>query len=181
MISKEQKISDRLSLIAPVAERDAPLSIAWMNGESGQETQQRMGIPNKDVHNHTIEEEKNLIQHFIDTDEEIVWMIRYDETIIGAVEVKLQGTQYEKAPTISIMIGDLKRRGMGLGTEVMREILDYLHDEKSYNKVYARYLVSNIASQKMNERLGFHLEGDPYRDEDGLQWQNVKYEWANND
>jgi len=33
----------------------------------------------------------------------------------------------------------------------------------------------------MNEKLGFVLNGASYVDDDGLEWQNVKYEKKTND
>jgi RimJ/RimL family protein N-acetyltransferase len=178
MIARDLKVSNELSLIAPNVDRDAILSLNWMNGESGHETQRLMGIAPQDIQDHTLDQEQKLIESFIDTDEEIVWMIRYHEKIIGAVEVRLHATDHEKAPTISIMIGDPGYRGKEIGREVMKAVVDYLHNEKSYNEVYARYLTSNAASRKMNEHLGFKLDEKSYIDEDGLEWQNVKYEWT---
>ena len=57
----------------------------------------------------------------------------------------------------------------------------YLIQEKGHEAVYTRYVRSNNASRKMNEKLGFALNGASYVDVDGLEWQNVKYEKKTND
>lgn len=175
MIGPEQIISDDLRLIAPHVERDAPLGVGWMSGESGQATQNLMGIAPKEIHDHSLKEEQELVQYFIDTDEELVWMIEYRGRVIGAVEIGLKIPKEENGPSISIMIGEVTARGRGIGKKVMNMAMDYLQ-RSGYKEVNARYLLENSASKAMNAGLGFIKSGEPYVDEDGLKWQNIKKE-----
>lgn len=173
MIGPEQIISDDLRLIAPHVERDAPLGVGWMSGESGQATQNLMGIAPREIHDHNLKEEQELVQYFTDTDEELVWMIEYKGKVIGAVGIGLKIPKEENGPSISIMIGDAASRGQGIGKKVMNMAMDYLQ-RSSYKEVNARYLLDNTASKVMNLGLGFIKKGEPYVDEDGLVWQNIR-------
>lgn len=175
MIASEQVISDELRLVPPNVERDAPLGVKWMSGKSGRETQRLMGIAPEQIHDHDIAEEQKLVQYFIDTDEELVWMIEYNQKVIGAVEIGLKIPKEESGPSVSIMIGDITSRGQGIGKKVMNVVMDYLR-RNGYKEVYARYLLDNTASKAMNLGLGFVKNGEPYVDEDGLVWQNIKKE-----
>lgn len=173
MIGLEQIISDDLRLIAPNVERDALLGVEWMSGESGLATQSLMGIAPKEIHDHDIAEEQKLVQYFIETDEELVWMIEYKQKVIGAVEIGLKIPKEENGPSISIMIGDVASRGRGIGKKVMNAMMSYLR-RSGYKEVNARYLLDNTASKVMNLGLGFIKKGEPYVDEDGLVWQNIR-------
>lgn len=175
MIAPEQFISDDLRLISPNVERDAPLGVGWMSGASGRATQGLMGVAPKDIHDHDINEERELVRYFIDTDEELVWMIEHDKRVIGAVEIGLKIPKEENGPSISIMIGDVAARGKGIGKKVMNGAMDYLR-HSGYKEVRARYLLDNAVSKAMNLGLGFIKTGDPYVDDDGLMWQNIKKE-----
>lgn len=172
MIAPDITISNTLRLIAPNVERDAPRGVQWMHGPDGHETQRLMGIPPQDIHNHTLEEEQELIASFVHGDDELVWMIESDGRVVGVVEVGMNIPPEEHGPSLSIMIGDVSARGKGIGSQAMSAVLHYLQ-EQGYGEVTARYLVSNSASAKMNEALGFVRVGGAYVDEDGLEWQNV--------
>ena len=176
MVGPELQISSELRLIAPSVERDAVVSVKWRSGEDGRNTQASMGIPAKDISRPTLDDERTLIRNFIDTKDEIVWMIECDEQIVGAVEVHLVGNAEIQSPNVSIMIGETRYRGKGIGRKVMRTVIQFLISNERYTKIYARYLVANVASEKMNRQVGFRLDGPSYIDENGLEWQNVIYD-----
>ncbi len=175
MIQPKLEIDSSLKLVAPDV-KHAAITMKWRSGEQGRITQALMGVAPGSIREPTLEEEQKLIQHFIDTPDEIVWMIKYDEKIVGAVEVHLNKYAEIKSPNISIMIGGAAYRGKGIGVKTMQTVLAYLTSHEGYSSVYARYLVTNIASEKLNRRVGFKPLGEPYIDEDGLEWQNVKYD-----
>lgn len=167
------EINANLRLISPDVDRDVTNGLRWMNGEIGRKTQRHMGVAPNDVHDHTSSEEQNLVDNFIKTNDELVWMIQYHGQVVGVVEVGLKIPQSQNGPSISIMIGDIEARGKGLGSLVMSVVINYLR-ELGYEEVNARYLTKNRVSEQMNAKLDFSIDGATYVDEDGLEWQNVK-------
>lgn len=164
---------DDITLISPDVDRDAPIATRWMAGEDGRQTQQSMGIPPQDIHEHTLAESRKLFEDFVSTQDEIVWMIQYKGEVGGIVEVSTKIAPEEHGPSLSIMIGDVSMRGKGIGTRVMRRVIEYLFAE-GYPEVNARYLVDNDASRAMNASVGMREVGQAYVDDDGLEWQNVR-------
>ncbi|MCM1141800.1 MAG: GNAT family N-acetyltransferase [Muribaculum sp.] len=62
-----------------------------------------------------------------------------------------------KAETYIFVDPDLK--GKGIGTEVKRKVIEYGFGQLDLFKLYFVTKESNLASQKMNEKLGYRLEG----------------------
>lgn len=173
MIAPDLDCGNDLMLINPNVDRDAPIATKWMQGSVGQQTQRSMGIPPQDIHEHTLAESRDLFEDFISTQDEIVWAIQYKGRISGVVEVGMNIAPEEQGPSLSIMIGDVSMRGKGIGSRVMRRVIEYLFAE-GYSEVNARYLINNDASRAMNKSVGMQETGRPYIDEDGLEWQNVR-------
>jgi RimJ/RimL family protein N-acetyltransferase len=101
-------------------------------------------------------------------------MIAKDERIVGSVWADLEPTEYLKAPSMHIMIGDPTARGQGAGGQAFRTVADYLVQECHESVIYIRHLLDNIGSAKLAEACGFREDGEPYEDADGLRWQNMK-------
>ena len=175
MIRPDIQITKTIALVAPNVDRDSENGVRWMSGSVGHKTQELMGIASSDIHDHTIEEEQKLIQRFIDTDDEIVWMVEVDDNVIGVIEVGLKISPQENGPSLSVMIGDPDFRGKGIGKKAMVAVIDYLASQ-GYSEVNARHISSNHASRAMNTSIGFINVGDEYVDEDGIRWQNVRKE-----
>jgi RimJ/RimL family protein N-acetyltransferase len=159
-------------LVEPDVERDAPLGLQWLAGEAGRETLRLMGVTNATNHPPTLEQERQRIQDFIDKSDQLNWMIAKDERIIGSVWADLEPTEYLKAPSLHIMIGDPTARGQGAGSQAFRTVAKYLADERHESAIYTRHLLGNIGSAKLAATSGFHEDGAPYEDADGLHWQN---------
>lgn len=164
---------ESIRLIEPNIERDAPLSVDWLEGEQGRETLAAMGVPEKDIHEPTLEGEEERIRELIESTHHVAWMIEFDGDVVGVVEIELEPTDYIDAPAISVMIGDPWARGRGIATASLRSAIDWLHAEYENIFVYARYRVSNEASAQMLLKVGFEEDGTTYTDSDGLVWQNV--------
>lgn len=56
-------------------------------------------------------------------------------------------------------IGDLSYQGKGIGYEIRKIMLDYAFLELNLNKVYAYVWKENTPMIKLNEKVGFEIEG----------------------
>lgn len=174
MIAPELITSDEsIRLIEPDIERDAPLGVEWLSGENGRESLRLMGLPDSKIHPPTLQEEQERVQSFIDNNDELVWMIEVDGDVVGAVEVKLNDTEFLPAPALVIFIGDRSVRKMGVATIVLRAVIGWLIQEQEVDIIFARYRTFNAASAQLFLKLDFEEDGPPYTDKDGLHWQNV--------
>jgi RimJ/RimL family protein N-acetyltransferase len=162
-----------LVLVMPSVVRDAPIAVGWLAGDSGRETLRLMG--NTEDHNKpsTLGEEQERIRDFITDTEHATWTMLYRRKPVGVVWVDFNATKYLLAPSVHIMIGDPSVRGQGIGGAAIMCVIGLFKDEGRYKKIHSRYLTSNQGSMKLLVKLGFSHDGDTYKDEDGLEWQNV--------
>ncbi len=168
-----QTMSPDITLVQPDVERDAPIAVKWLEGDIGRNTLKLMG--NDDDHNKpsTLEEERERIQGFLDSDDQLTWMIRLQDNIVGAVWVDLHESEYLPAPSVHIMIGDPDARGHGVGSNTISSVIDYMKQTGEYNTLYSRHLTINERAAGLLEEVGFTILGEPYTDQSGLSWQNV--------
>ena len=162
-----------LVLVMPSVVRDAPIAVGWLTGAPGRETLRLMG--NTDDHNKpsTIVEEQERIRDFITDTEHTTWTMLYKGIPVGAVWVDRMETKYLKAPSVHIMIGDPSVRGQGIGEATIKTVTHLMKEEGRYEKIHSRYIASNQGSMKLLAKLGFSNDGNNYKDENGLEWQNV--------
>jgi len=163
-----------LKLVTPDVDRDAPISVGWLEGESGKDTLRLMGNAEKDIKPTDLEAEKQRIREFLTTKDQIVWTLQYDSKSVGAVWVDLKPTEYLSAPAVHMMIGDPEVRGKGIGASATQAIVRYLKEENKYAHLYSRHLAHNQAARALLKKAGFDNSGEPYSDNDGLEWQNVR-------
>jgi len=175
MFVGELKTDDqRVRLIAPNVERDAPLSLRWLAGPVGRETLRLMGMPDEDNYESTLEAERKRIEEFLGDNGELDWMIELDGAVVGAIWIHTHDGENIKAPAISMMLGDATARGHGTGRAAFAAVLGWLKDVRHEHVVYARHLLENAASRNLSQAFGFVDDGEPYVDHDGLHWQNVR-------
>jgi RimJ/RimL family protein N-acetyltransferase len=175
MFVKEIETPDpNVRLVKPEVERDAQLGVDWLKGANGRQLLKLMGVATKDNKESTLEDEIARIRGFLMKKDQINWMISLEGKIIGSVWADLDATEYIGAPAVSIMLGDPESRGQGIGKVAAGSVVNFL-TASDYPRVYGRYLVDNKASRAMLTGLRFVLDGLPYSDEDGLEWQNVFY------
>lgn len=160
-------------LVTPDIERDPPLSVAWLEGSNGRETLRLMGNTDEQNKPSTLEQEKERVRDFIESTNQLNWMIQLKDKIVGSVWVDLDDSEYLSAPSIHIMIGDPNSRGYGVGTNACSAVIDYLKDSGKYKTLNSRYLLINSGSAHLLNGLGFEKIGNQYSDKDGLEWQNV--------
>lgn len=165
-----------LKLVAPDVERDAPISLKWLEGSSGRETLRLMGSSDKQNKPSTLENEKKRVRDFIKSPDQLTWMLQLNDQIIGSIWISLKDTQHLPAPSIHIMVGNPESRGQGVGTYASEAVIDHLMNNTSYDCLYSRYLAENQPAANLLLGLGFERHGELYVDKDGLSWQNVKME-----
>lgn len=131
-----------------------------------------MGVTDQKNKPTSLKEEKKRVDKFITGKNQLNWMIVLEGTIVGSVWVDLEATEYLKAPSVHIMIGDPSVRGQGVGRATIEAVIHYLGD-KGKKTIYSRHLTDNDRIRLVFEKLDFKTLGEPYSDEDGLVWQNV--------
>jgi len=167
-----QTINPNILLVEPDIERDAQLGQHWLEGELGRNTLRLMGVANKHNQSTTLEQEKERVRDFIENADQLNWMIQLDHKVVGSIWVDLKSKDKVPAPGLHIMIGDPIVRGKGVGGASAVAVIDYLK-QQGETAVYSRTLVNNTAAKKFLKSIGFVPEGEPYTDEDGLEWQNA--------
>lgn len=165
-----------IHLIEPDIERDAALGVQWLEGELGRNTLSLMGVSAADNKPTTLEQEKERVKEFIEKDNQLNWMISYEDKVVGSVWVDLEPSEYLQSPSVHIMIGSPEARGKGIGLSTTAAVVEHLQ-KQGYAQVYSRYITNNEGSRNLLGKLGFHELGTPYTDEDNLQFQNVVKEF----
>jgi RimJ/RimL family protein N-acetyltransferase len=161
-----------VALVEPNIERDAPLSVGWLEGKLGRATLASMGVADKDNKPTTPEEERERIKDFIERQDQYNWMIEYQGRVVGSVWVDLQQVDTVPAPAVHIMIGDPDTRGKGIGRAAIGRAIEYLESLGS-KSIYSRHLTKNNGASGLLQSLGFADLDSPYTDDGGLEWQNV--------
>ena len=131
-----------------------------------------MGVADKDNKPTTLEKERSRVQDFITNPNQLNWMVSYNSRIIGSVWVDLKSKDHLNSPSVHIMLGDPIVRKQGVGSAVIDAVISYLK-QQGYKQIYSRHLLLNKGSQKLLAKAGFISEGEPYKDSDDLNWQNV--------
>ena len=103
---------------------------------------------------------EGLIKSYDDSDERYIFAIRANETgdIIGIAGfdeiIWSNGTAM-----VFIGIGDESFAGKGIGTEVMRLLLDFGFSELNFYRIYLNVISYNVIAIKLYESTGFVREG----------------------
>jgi RimJ/RimL family protein N-acetyltransferase len=161
-----------IRLVQPDVQRDALLSLQWLDGEHGRATMLLMGVPAGLIEPPTLDREKARVSGFISRDDQYNWMIERHDRVIGSIWADLRPAAVLGAPAVSLMVGDLAARHLGTGRHALIAVVQFLLGHGA-SEVFARALVSNDASAGLLTRVGFARLGDPYVDPgDRLRWQN---------
>lgn len=87
-----------------------------------------------------------------------LWSIDCEEQFVGVASL-YEPDLVRGTARFSIVIGDKRVWGKGLGTGVTREVLHRAFADQGLRKVESDYLVPNIASKALHERVDFVEEG----------------------
>ena len=161
-----------VNLVVPNLDRDPKISLEWLNGVDGATTLALMGNDAIDIKPTTIEHEVKRTEDFINSKDQLNWMIQLDGDIVGAIWVDLLSKEHMLSPSVHIMIGKKDARGKGVGYSSMQSVINYLEHE-GFDVIYSRHLKDNIAATKLLSSLNFKKLGTTYMDENNLEWQNV--------
>lgn len=168
--------SSEVKLIEPDVERDAQVAVAWLAGEAGRNTLRLMGNTEEDNKPSTLEEERERIRGFLSSEDQLTWMISLSGKTVGAVWVDKEPTEYLPGPSVHIMIGDQEAKGRGVGSSAIEAVTDHMRQSYDFPIIYSRHLLSNEIIIKLLKQIGFSDLGQPYKDSDGLEFQNVQLE-----
>lgn len=137
----------------------------------------------------TIEEFKKIMEPQMGVKQVIPLNIfhKSDKKVVGTVGL-LHINWYNRRAMIFYLIGEREYWGHGLATEAVKLMLDYAFQEIDLHKIFSGVIITNIASIRILEKLGFTLEGID-RDEfyidgkyhDSKQYSILKNEWLNRD
>lgn len=164
----------KLTLVSPNIQRDAPISVRWLQGKTGRNTLRSMGVPEAHITAPTLDSEKQRLADLLDASKHLTWMLQYDGAIVGVIWLDLTPSEHLPAPALNIMIGDPSMRGRGIGAAATHAIIQHLASNTTYTHLYARHLADNHASKALLKRHDFTKIGDIYTDNDKLKWQNVQ-------
>ena len=95
---------------------------------------------------------------------------------IGNIKVGPVHSHYARAD-ISYFIGDRTAWGQGFGGEAVQLMTDIAFKQLSVRKLRALAREANLASQRVLEKAGYHLEAtfkDEERRDPGANWEDVK-------
>lgn len=161
-----------IRLIEPDIERDARLSLVWLDGQLGHKTLSLMGVPERENNPTSLEKERQRIAEFVARKDQLNWMIALGNKVVGSIWLDLEPTDELPGPALHIIIGDSEARGRGIGTTATQAVIRYMRS-RGAEKIYSRRLNSNEVAAKLLQQNGFENLDEPYTDRDGLSWQNV--------
>ncbi len=137
--------------IRPITEADTDKIVAWRNNPSVQEHFIYRAPFTRESH-------LNWFHTRVETGEVAQFMIVADGEEVGSVYLR-DIDQKNKKAEYGIFIGEDANRGMGVGTEAARLIIDYAFCELKLNRVYLRVFAANTRAIKSYEKAGFRFEG----------------------
>ncbi len=163
-----------LILVRPNIAQDPLISVEWINGPDGHETMRLMGNTDEGNKPTTLELEEKRVREFITSTGSRTWAMNLDGRTIGSIWLTTVPTNYLKDPSVHFMIGDTGSRKRGIGRATLSAVIELLENEAVHDELYSRYMVGNEGSAHLLSKVGFEIDGEVYRDEDGLYFQNVK-------
>ncbi len=108
-------------------------------------------------HPYTRESGVNFIHMAMSSQPASVLAITLDDELVGGIGVHPQADVYRKNMELGYWLAE-EYWGKGIITEAIKLIVPYAFDNFDINRIYARPFGGNIASQKVLEKNGFHLE-----------------------
>ena len=116
-------------------------------------------------HHENKEESKEILDIFIKNDKTFALIYKATNKLIGSIGVEKYGKEAEEIDFANLYgreLGAVLSKdywNMGLMTEALKAVIDYLFDEINLDFLTAGYFDNNIPSKKMQEKCGFK----PYR------------------
>lgn len=99
---------------------------------------------------------------FIDYDRQMAMVVEYEDTAVGRREIagigRIVRLHRSNDAEFAVVVGD-KWQGIGIGTELLRELLSYAED-MGVERVTADVLLDNSMMQHITDKLGFERNYD---------------------
>lgn len=171
-----KSIQDNIKLLAPDVDRDAPFAYSWFVRSEGRQTLLSMGNAENEIGESSLKQQREIILEFVALEKEnrqVTRAIVINNVTIGFVWIELFENHGVKLPSVHIMIGNPEYRGRGIGRAAMQWAINYVYKTLNCKTVYSRHLVNNIPIAKLSESFGFKKDGEPYKEDNGLVWQNI--------
>lgn len=170
-----------LKLVPPGMEH-APDSLRWV---SDPDVCRFMGM---DFTNVSLAGERKRLREIIETADGIYWVIQLDGKAVGNASVnslaKWSSRYHAKAGAYTIMIGDRKAQGRGIGTAVTRVVFDWVFGQM-FEAVVARVAPQNVPSLGIMKKMGMKFAGTEPNNEDGSAeykdwqiWEVRRSDWT---
>lgn len=102
--------------------------------------------------------EPDNLEELLDARESVFGIVYHQEKPIGAVAF-LNIDVYHRKAELRKLIADPSTRGQGFAKEATRSWIDYGIRELKLRKIYLHTLDTNLANIRINEQLGFRVEG----------------------
>ncbi|OHE42266.1 MAG: hypothetical protein A2Y16_01755, partial [Tenericutes bacterium GWF2_57_13] len=102
-------------------------------------------------------------------------MIEFGGAPIGDMEYRIEARICE----IAVRIGDVAYQGMGIGTQALVMLIEYLFDQRDMEKIVLVTILENSRARHVYEKLGFvplAVNRDSWIDQRGKRRTSVDYE-----
>lgn len=112
-------------------------------------------------HHESKEESKEILDTFIKNDKTFALVYKETNKLIGSIGVEKYGKEAEEIDFANLYgreLGAVLSKdywNMGLMTEALKAVIDYLFEEMDLDFLTAGYFDNNIPSKKMQEKCGF--------------------------
>jgi RimJ/RimL family protein N-acetyltransferase len=140
-------------ILRPMEREDIPLKVKWLNNPIVRETL-LLPVPV------SIAQMERWFEKVIQdpTREDFILVYKETKEAIGfAGYINIDRFNSKAEPFIAI--GEEKYWGKGLGTEIIRKLLDFGFNEMGFNRQYGFMLDNNPGALKMDLKAGFKNEG----------------------
>lgn len=140
--------SERLFIRSYKPNEDSELFKTWLNDEAGRHFLLSQVTAKTQDFDELVADETNIIG--------VITL--HDSTPIGSVAF-LHHDSYQKKAELRKLIGEVNMRGKGLAKEATKLWINYGLTVLGIKKIYLNTLNTHIRNVKLNEELGFKIEG----------------------
>ena len=141
--------------IRPWTLADAPSLAAMLNNKAIQ-TNLRDGIP----YPYTADDAEQYLQSLFHSPEDAVFAFAIDDggTLVGSIGIFRQENIHRRTAELGYYVAQ-PYWGRGIGTSAVRQACRYVFSHTDIVRIFAEPFAYNLASCRLLEKVGFHLEG----------------------
>ncbi len=142
-------------LLREISKEDLPTINQWRGDRSLVDS---LGSPYRYVNMETDEEWFRHYQNHRDREVRLAICVGDARKVVGAVYLT-SIDHVSRNAEFSILIGDTRHQGKGIGSEATRMMLDHAFRNLNLHRVYLTVLESNARAREMYTKHGFKVEG----------------------